>query len=69
MMALEVVIAVGFIQAAIGYVQYFNGVPALLVGFHILGATLFFLAVVNLWMSTSQIVDSRDSVERNSVMV
>ncbi len=69
MVALEAVIAVGFIQAAIGYVQYFNGVPALLVGFHILGATLFFLAIVNLWMSTAQIVDSRDSVERNSVMV
>jgi heme a synthase len=69
MAALEVVIAFGFIQAAIGYVQYFNGVPALLVGFHILGATLFFLAVVNLWMSTSQMVDNRDSVERNSVMV
>lgn len=69
MTALEGVIAVGFIQAAIGYVQYFNGVPALLVGFHILGATLFFLAIVNLWMSTAQIVESRDNVSRNSVTV
>lgn len=69
MAALEVLIAVGFVQAAIGYVQYFNGVPAVLVGVHILGATLFFLALVNLWSSASQIVDSRDSVERNSVMV
>lgn len=69
MAALEIVIAVGFVQAAIGYVQYFNGVPAVLVGFHILGATLFFLALVNLWSSATQIVDSRDSVERNSVTV
>lgn len=69
MAALETLIAIGFIQAAIGYVQYFNGVPALLVGFHILGATLFFLGLVHLWTSTSQIVDSRDNVERNSVMV
>lgn len=69
MAALEGVLAVGFIQAAIGYVQYFNGVPALLVGVHILGATIFFLAVVNLWLSTDQIVDSRDSVARNSTMV
>ena len=69
MAALELLIAVGFVQAAIGYVQYFNGVPALLVGLHILGATLFFLAVVNLWMSTDQIVESRESVDRNSIMV
>lgn len=69
MTALEAVIAVGFIQAAIGYVQYFNGVPALLVGFHIAGATLFFLSLVNLWTSATQIVDNRDNVARNCVMV
>ncbi len=34
----EVVLAVSVAQAAIGYVQYFNGVPALLVGFHVAGA-------------------------------
>lgn len=67
--ALETVIAVGMVQAGIGYVQYFNGVPALLVGFHILGATMFFLAVVNLWLSSSQIVESLDSAERNSDIV
>lgn len=67
--ALEGVVAIGFVQAAIGYVQYFNGVPALLVGFHILGATLFFLALVNLWTSATQIVENRDNVARNSVMV
>ncbi|MEN9803143.1 MAG: hypothetical protein RLZ37_2268 [Actinomycetota bacterium] len=69
MTALEGLIAIGFIQAAIGYVQYFNGVPALLVGFHIAGATLFFLALVNLWTSATQMVDNRDNVSRNSVMV
>lgn len=67
--ALEIVIAVGFIQAAIGYVQYFNGVPALLVGLHIAGATSFLLALVNLWLESDQIADSRARVERNSVMV
>jgi len=35
-------------QAAIGYVQYFNNTPALLVGFHILGACLVWIAVVRL---------------------
>jgi hypothetical protein len=44
-------------------------VPALLVGFHIAGATLFFLALVNLWTSATQMVDNRDNVSRNSVMV
>jgi heme a synthase len=30
------------IQAVIGYVQYFNDIPALLVGFHVAGAVLVF---------------------------
>jgi heme a synthase len=35
-------------QVTIGYVQYFTGVPALLVGFHILGAVLVWAAVLRL---------------------
>ncbi len=33
-------------QGTIGYIQYFTGVPVLLVGFHILGAVLVWIAVV-----------------------
>jgi cytochrome c oxidase assembly protein subunit 15 len=33
-------------QVTIGYVQYFTGVPALLVGFHVLGAVLVWSAVL-----------------------
>lgn len=33
-------------QAAVGYAQYFTGVPALLVGVHILGAVLVWVAAV-----------------------
>src|SRR5262245_44661255 len=33
-------------QAALGYWQYFTGVPALLVGFHVLGAALVWIAVL-----------------------
>ena len=33
-------------QGAIGYVQYFTEVPALLVGFHVLGATLLWIATM-----------------------
>jgi cytochrome c oxidase assembly protein subunit 15 len=40
-------------QAALGYWQYFAGVPALLVAFHVLGAALVWLAVLRLWLSLS----------------
>ena len=33
-------------QAALGYTQYFNGVPPLLVGFHVAGATAVFSATL-----------------------
>jgi heme a synthase len=33
-------------QAAIGYIQYFNDIPPLLVGFHVAGATAVWTAVV-----------------------
>ncbi len=38
-------------QAALGYWQYFAGVPALLVAFHVLGAALVWVAVLRLWLS------------------
>jgi cytochrome c oxidase assembly protein subunit 15 len=38
-------------QAAIGYWQYFTGIPALLVAFHVLGATLVWISVLRLWLS------------------
>jgi cytochrome c oxidase assembly protein subunit 15 len=36
------------LQGAIGYTQYFTGVPPLLVGLHVLGACLVWLAVLRL---------------------
>lgn len=41
-------LAIAVVQGAIGYVQYFNGVPELLVGAHIAGATLLWVATVHL---------------------
>jgi heme a synthase len=40
-------------QAGIGYWQYFTGVPALLVGFHVFGAALVWIAVLRVWFSLS----------------
>jgi heme a synthase len=42
---LTVLMGVILAQGAIGYIQYFNGVPALLVQFHVVGATAFFISV------------------------
>ncbi|HEX2578120.1 MAG TPA: hypothetical protein VHK88_17360, partial [Aquihabitans sp.] len=36
------------LQGALGYTQYFAGVPPLLVGLHVLGASLVWVAVLNL---------------------
>lgn len=38
-------------QGALGYWQYFTGVPAVLVAFHVLGATLVWLAVLRVWLA------------------
>jgi cytochrome c oxidase assembly protein subunit 15 len=43
---------VGVLQAAVGYVQYFNDVPALLVGIHVAGATAV------MWASTHVVLDT-----------
>ena len=44
--ALRCLLAVLVAQAAVGYTQYFTGVPAVLVGVHILGAVSVWIAVV-----------------------
>jgi heme a synthase len=50
---LHVLLVVLVGQAAIGYWQYFTGVPALLVAFHVLGAALVWVAVLRVWLSLS----------------
>ena len=41
-----VAVGVAIAQSALGYTQYFTGVPALLVGLHIFGATAVWIAVL-----------------------
>lgn len=50
-------------QAGVGYVQYFTGVPALLVGIHVLGAVLLWVAVVRLNLSFSVVSPDPRSTE------
>ena len=40
-------------QGGIGYWQYFTGVPELLVGVHVFGAALVWIAVLRVWLSLS----------------
>ena len=50
-------IGVALVQAAIGYIQYFSDVPALLVGVHILGATLVMIATTFLLLDTRRALE------------
>ncbi len=49
--AVWVLLAVELVQAAIGYLQYFLGLPVVVVALHVLGATLFTAALAHLWWS------------------
>jgi len=51
---LGLVLLLACAQAAIGYIQYFNGIPALLVGFHIAGATAVFAAVLHFYLHLTE---------------
>ena len=67
---LEMVLVIAILQATVGYVQYFNDIPALLVGIHVFGATMFFLSLVNLWMASNQIADANpEMTDLNSAIV
>ena len=45
---------VGVLQAAVGYVQYFNDVPELLVGIHVAGATAVMWATTQIVLDTTR---------------
>jgi cytochrome c oxidase assembly protein subunit 15 len=45
-------ILVALLQGAIGYIQYFNEVPAVLVGIHVFGATVLWAVTVALVVRT-----------------
>jgi cytochrome c oxidase assembly protein subunit 15 len=53
----EALLFVLVLQAAVGYTQYFTEIPPLLVGLHVLGATLVWIAVLHLVLRMSDPVD------------
>ena len=59
--AVTALLIVSVFQGAIGYTQYFTGVPVVLVATHILGAVSMFLALCNLVVAPRDAVDERVS--------
>ncbi len=53
--ARELLVAV-VAQGALGYVQYFSDVPALLVGFHVAGATIVWILALRLAFANAEVV-------------
>jgi cytochrome c oxidase assembly protein subunit 15 len=45
---------VAILQAGLGYLQYFTGVPEILVGAHVAGATAVYIVTTQLWLDTSE---------------
>lgn len=52
--ATTALLTVVVLQGALGYAQYFSGVPPLMVAGHVLGASLLWVAVLNLALVMSQ---------------
>ena len=55
----EILLVVLAVQGVIGYVQYFNQLPVLLVGLHVTGATLAVVALVRLVLTANERTTSR----------
>jgi len=47
-----VLLGVALAQGAVGYAQYFTGLPVVLVGLHVLGATLVWVAALRVLLAT-----------------
>jgi cytochrome c oxidase assembly protein subunit 15 len=62
-------IFVAVLQGAIGYIQYFNDVPELLVGVHVAGATALWSMTVWLVLSTRAVAASGSTVSPNGQYV
>ena len=54
------------VQAGIGYLQYFTGVPALLVGIHVAGATLIWVMILRLYLSVHQPIPKKSKIAAQS---
>ena len=56
---LKIFLAIALGQGLIGYVQWFNDLPELLVGMHLAGSTLVWIASWRVWLSVTKRMDSK----------
>ncbi len=59
-------IFVALLQAAVGYTQYFNDVPPLLVGIHVAGATLLWAMTVQLVLTVRRVAPEQGEESHTS---
>lgn len=57
--ALVVFLGISLGQGTIGYIQYFTGVPEILVAFHLLGAVIFWVAAWRVRLTVVRVPQSR----------
>ena len=57
----------GLLQGGLGYAQYFTGVPELLVGIHIFGATVLWVLTVRLALAVIDCAESPSADRRNTM--
>lgn len=58
--AVTTLLVIVLAQGTIGYVQYFTGLPEILVGAHLLGACLVWIAALNLWLQSTVTIDDAE---------
>jgi heme a synthase len=56
---LKIFIVIALCQGLIGYVQWFKDLPELLVGLHLAGSTLVWIAAWRVWLSVTKRMDSK----------
>lgn len=54
---LKIFLVIALCQGLIGYVQWFNDLPELLVGLHLAGSTLVWIASWRIWLSVTKRMD------------
>ncbi len=63
---ISTLLGIALLQALVGYVQYFSGVPAMLVAIHIAGASLVWLSVIDVMIVDSVTLRRVDEPSRSS---
>ena len=64
---LETTMAVGVVQGIVGYVQYFNDIPAALVAVHVLGATGLMICLTVLWSNLGSSMPQGETTDVDSL--